>query len=487
MSTYKHGVGVGENDTPVVAPVLGTAGLQVVIGTAPVNTVNNPSAAVNKPILVNSFKEAVEAVGFSTDFEKYTLCDAIGASFNVVNTGPMVLINVLDPATHKTAMTGGSVQVNSNVAKVEEVGAIVDTLTVKIGSGQDEETLVVETDYTTSFNEDGTLNIIMVSEKAQAATAATVSGFKVNPTAVTDADIIGSVNPSTGEKKGCEVISQVFPLFNMTPGIITAPRFSASPTVAAALQAKTKNISGVFSAVCFIDIDNASVNGAKKYQDVRTVKQNQAVTDANAFAIWPYAAVGDTVYSGSSLAAALTAYNDAQNDDTPNASPSNIPIAISKACLADGTEVVLDQDEANTVNSFGVATWLNFQGFKLWGNNTAAYPGTTDPKDRWLCVKRFFIWTGNTFILTYHKKVDKPGNPRLIESIVDSENMRGNGFVARDICARYAIEYKEEENTIADLLSGKITFHQYLTPYVPAEYIENILEFDPDALKAALG
>ena len=148
---------------------------------------------------------------------------------------------------------------------------------------------------------------------------------------------------------------------------------------------------------------------------------------------------------------------------------------------------MLDQTQANTVNGFGVATFLNMNGFRLWGNNTACYPGNSDPKDRWFSVRRFFCWTGNTFILTYFQKVDDPTNPRLIEAIVDSENVRGHSFVARDICARYEITFNEDENPTTDLLNGKITFHQYLTPYVPAEDIENILEFDPDALSKLFG
>ena len=94
--------------------------------------------------------------------------------------------------------------------------------------------------------------------------------------------------------------------------------------------------------------------------------------------------------------------------------------------------------------------------------------------------------SSNTFILTYFQKVDSPANKRLIEAIVDSENVRGNGFVARGVCARYEITFNEDENTTADLLDGKITFHQYITPFTPAEDIEDIIEFDPDALSAAL-
>ena len=488
-SSYKHGVYTSEQATSMVAPVLGTAGLQVIIGTAPVNMTADPSAAVNTPILANNYKEAVEAVGYSDDFAKYTLCEAISATFSVVNTGPIILINVLNPATHKTALTGGTVQVNSNVAVLDEVGAIIDsTLSVSIpASGEDEAVALTRgTDYTTSFNNDGTLNLIMVSARAQAATTLTVAGNKVNPTAVTASDIIGGVNASTGAETGLEVIRQIYPKFNMTPGILVAPRFSQDATIAAALQAKTKEINGVFKCVCVIDIDSASASGAKKYTDVKQRKEVQAVSDPNAYAVWPMAAVGDVIYSGSSLAAALTAYVDAVNDDTPNVSPSNKTLAISMACLADGTEVVLDQDQANTINSFGVATFLNMNGFRLWGNNTAAYPGNTDPKDRWFSVRRFLSWAANTFILTYFQRVDSPANKRLIEAIVDSENVRGNGFVARDVCARYEITFNEDENQTTDLLNGKLTFHQYITPYTPAEDIEDVIEFDPDALSEAL-
>lgn len=487
-STYKHGVYTSEVATSMVAPVLGTAGLQVIVGTAPVNMLDDPSKAVNKPILANNYKEAVEAVGYIADFANYTLCEAISATFQVVGTGPVVLINVLDPAIHKKAATGGTLAVSNLVAKLDEVGMIIDSnLVVQIPAHDSDPavTLTRGTDYTTSFNSDGTLNLIMVSSTAKAATSITVAGNKIDPTAVLPSDIVGSVDASTGAESGLEVVRQIYPKFSMTPGILLAPRFSKDATVAAALQAKTKEINGVFKCVTIIDIDSTS-SGATKYSDVNTKKQAQAVSDPNAYAVWPFAAVGETVYSGSSLAAALTAYTDAVNADTPNVSPSNKTIAISKACLVDGTEVVLDQDQANTVNSFGVATWLNMNGFRLWGNNTAAYPGNTDPKDRWFSVRRFLSWAANTFILTYFQRVDSPANKRLIDAIVDSENVRGNGFVARDICARYEIVFLEEENTTADLLDGKLTFHQYITPYTPAEDIEDVIEFDPEALSTAL-
>lgn len=476
---YKHGVYVQEQATKLIAPVLGTAGLQVVVGTAPVNMLADPAAACNTPLLVQSYAEAVGAVGYNSDFAAYTLCESISVNFQVVGTGPMVFINVLDPAKHSANIEETELEVVEGVARLEAVGVLPGTLNVMDGETE----LKKDEDYTTLFNDDGTLTIALIGS---AASALTVTGKRLDPALVTPNDIIGGVDVNTGKETGLEVIRQIYPKLAMTPGILLAPRFSANPNVSAALQAKTKDINGVFKAVTVIDIDSTET-GATRYTDVKEQKEKQAVTDPNAYAVWGYGKLGDTVYSGSALAASLTAYTDAVNGDIPNVSPSNKTLAIGAICLADGTEIMLDQTQANTVNGFGVATFLNMNGFRLWGNNTACYPGNSDPKDRWFSVRRFFCWTGNTFILTYFQKVDDPTNPRLIEAIVDSENVRGNSFVARDICARYEITFNEDENPTTDLLNGKITFHQYLTPYVPAEDIENILEFDPDALSKLFG
>ena len=375
MATYKHGVYTSEQATSMTAPVTGTAGLQVVVGTAPVNMLEHPEQAVNTPLLVYNYKEAVAAVGYHDNFAAYTLCESISAAFSVVGTGPLVLINVLDPAKHTADIAETTVQVNSGVAVLDAVGVLLDKLTMKIGSNA----LTRDTDYTTSFNNDGTLNIVpLTGGKAASATTLTVTGKKLDPNKVKAADIVGGVDAATGKETGLEVVRQIYPKLSMTPGILLAPRFSMDATVAAALQAKTKEINGVFKAVCIVDIDSTA-SGATKYTDVKQCKEAQAVSDANAYAVWPCAKVGEVVYSGSALAAALTAYTDAVNADTPNVSPSNKTLAISAACLADGTEVVLDQEQANTVNGFGVATFLNMSGFRLWGNNTAAYRGNTDP------------------------------------------------------------------------------------------------------------
>lgn len=481
--SYRHGTYATEVANAITSPLNGTAGLIVAVGTAPVHLLSEPNTAVNTPILVKSVDDARAKLGWSEDFEKYTLCEAVSAALEVAGVAPVVCINVLDPAKHTESVDEKTLPVNKGVAVLEEDGVLLGELKVK----KEENDLTAGTDYTVAFNEDGTVSIVLLSEGAgKDATELKVSGKKLAPSAVTAADIVGAYNAESGAETGLEVVRQVYPKLGLVPGILIAPRYSADSVVCAALQAKTHAINGTFSAVCVADVDSTSA-GAKKYTDVKAQKEKQGLTDANAYAVWLYGKVGEKVYSGSALAAAVTAYTDAANDDTPNASPSNKSVGIDCACLADGTEMLLDQEWANTVNGYGVATLLRAaDGFKLWGNNTAAYPATTEAKDRWFACRRFIIWRGNSFILTYFERVDSPMNKRLIEAIVDSENVRGNGYVARGVCARDEITYDEEENTEEDLLGGTIKFRHYLTPYPPAEVIEDRIEFDPEALKTAL-
>lgn len=480
---YKHGVYVSEQETSLTAPIQGTAGLQVIFGTAPCNLADDPAAAVNNAKLCYSFAEAKAAVGYCDDFENYTLCQAIDASFRVFNTAPIVLVNVLDPATHKTtvpkasvALTNGQVVLSDNGAPV--FGVLKSSLSVSTTASGDN--LAEGTDYLATFDADGYCTITSLGQH----TELFIGYDKLNPAAVTAADIVGSID-ATGKETGLELLRTVYPKFGMTPGIISAPGWSDNDTVAAALEAKTVCINGVFACECVVDIP-CGTGDATKYDDVKDAKEALGADGIHTIACWPKAKVGDKVFAMSALISALLAYTDANNEDVPYRSPSNQSLGITGLCLEDGTEVLLDQDQANAVNAAGVVTALNMNGFKAWGNNTAVYPASVDPKDRWIACRRMFTWWGNTLIQTYFQKVDNPMNTRLIENVVDSENIRGNSFVARGYVAGANVTFNALNNPSADLLNGIVRFNLNLAPYVPAEEIDFILEFDTNALTSSI-
>lgn len=475
---YLHGVRVQENPTSVAAPVVNESGVPVIFGTAPINMAADPENATNKLFLCKTFAEAKAAVGYSDDYEKYTLCQAMDAFFKVFGVGPIVVCNVLDPATHKTEYTE-TLTVTNGQAVSETEGVLLSGLTVKGGS----ENLKLDEDYTVEFNNAGRVVITVVKSGVN---SVTLTGNKLDASAVTAEDIIGSYDAETGKETGIELVRKVFPIFGVAPGFLLAPGWSHTPAVGLALAAKCVEINGMFKCECIVDID-CSADGAVKYTDVEDVKSENGYASEHMIALWPMVKCAGKIMAYSAVYAAMAAYVDYNNDSVPSLSPSNHALKISATVLADGTEVNLDITQANELNAVGVVTALNMGGFKAWGNNTAAYPKVTDPKDRWICCRRFFSWWGNSFIMTYLEKVDNPANYRLIESIVDSENVRGNSLVSQGKCAGIKMVYSKEDNPIANVLDGKIVFKQYLAPYTPAEDILNVLEFDPSMIEAALG
>lgn len=480
---YQHGVRVLEQATSVVAPITGTAGLQVVFGTAPINLAEDPTAAVNKPIIAYTWEEAVKQLGYSDDWDHYTLCQSMYASFKLLGVAPVVFINVLDPNVHKKDVTKAEeVDISRLQGTLNVQGIIKSTVAVKSTTSGDP--LTADTDYNLSFDAKGNLVItLLASGSAASANKVYVTYSNLDPSAVTSATIVGAA--SGAKESGMEVLRQVYPKLGMTPGLLLAPGWSQDPDVGVVLAAKCEEINGYFKAEAFVDIDSSN-DGCTAYSDVKTAKEAAAINSPHVMALWPCMAVGSKIFWASAIWGALTQYTDAKNDDVPSLSPSNKSLPITGTVLNDGTEVLLDQTQGNTVNGFGVSTAINVNGWRSWGNNSAAYPSTTDPKDRWFCCRRFFSWWGNSFILTYFQKVDDPTDYRLVESVVDSENIRGNAYVSNGKCAAAYIEFHETENPENDILDGKVTFRQHLAPWVPAEDILNILEFDPDALKSAL-
>ena len=102
MADYKHGT-YGEFSESVGGVVAETQSAFVYVGTAPVNLIRGYAGAVNTPILLRTYDAAKRLVGYSDDWAKFTLCEAIKLHFDNAsgNIGPIVVINALDPATHK--------------------------------------------------------------------------------------------------------------------------------------------------------------------------------------------------------------------------------------------------------------------------------------------------------------------------------------------------------------------------------------------------
>ncbi len=476
---YYHGISTRQAATSVSTPVTAASGVTFVVGTAPVHILGADGPAyknVNTPVMCNNYNEAVNALGYSDDWEKYTLCEVIYNHFKLYATAPVFFVNVLDPAKHKINVTAESYKIVDGKAKLP-----LDTIaeSVKIADYKCGE------DFDLLYDSDSLVVEILDGGGIPAETTEISIEFdKVDPSQITKSDIIGGFDVETKRTTGFELLEAVFPKYGIAPDLLICPKWSSDPEVAAIMATKAAGINGVFRAKALVDVDT---NAVKYYADVTAWKRENNINDKSQALCFPMCKLGDKVFHLSVQMAGLMATVDADNGGCPAESASNKTLKIDSTILADGTEVWLDLTQANYLNSNGITTALNFVGgFVLWGNETACYPANTEVKDYFLCVSRMFDWVSNSLVLTYWSKVDNKFNNRLIDSIVDSVNIWFNGLVAEEKLLGGRIEFNASENSKTSLMSGKAIFHIFLTPPSPAKEIEFILEYDASYLESAL-
>jgi hypothetical protein len=496
-TAYQHGI-YGNTAATVMPPAtVATAGIQCVIGTAPVNMLANPQVAVNVPILLNNLGDAQNLLAYNSNMslDTYTIGQSIHATFEVFDTAPLIAINVLNPTTHTTAktsagsMVGGNYIPGTTVGSVftPDIGILLAGLEVKNTGGTI--TYILGTDYTTSWNSNGSLNVSVITGGALTATSSVSLTYSIlDPTKVVAADIIA----------GIALINRAFqtlstPTSAIIPATILAPGWSQLPTVGQALIAAAPTVSTVFHATAVLDIDSAT---ATTITAAIAWKVTNSYISRDAIVCYPKVETnqGKIIWQ-SAMAAALMQANDAANESTPFVSPSNKAYNILTTILGDNvTQVVYMLSEANQLNGEGIFTALNFMGWKSWGDNTSIFSWSAeqagsvyDPKDQFINIKRSFDWQNNRFICSYWSAIDNPMNYRAIQTLITDENQFYNPFITTGLVAGMSIQFNQANNPQSQILAGVIQFEQYLSPYIPTQTIINTLQFNPAMLATALG
>lgn len=101
--SYLHGVYGQEEATKLIPGISVDSNIPFAVGTAPVDTLEAGSPIyVNEPRMYFNQQEFVAELGWSDDFEKYTLCEIAETHFNLYNAQPLVVVNVFDPQKHLT-------------------------------------------------------------------------------------------------------------------------------------------------------------------------------------------------------------------------------------------------------------------------------------------------------------------------------------------------------------------------------------------------
>lgn len=474
------GIHVYEKATAVAIPVVADVGIPFVVGLAPVHTAAKPAKA-NVPVLCTSWDEAVEKLGFSYNWKKYTLCEFIYSHFQLFGCQPVIFCNVLDPDTMKKAEEAKEYEVSDHKIALP-FDTIAAGLKVSV-PGADEGTASTELkpdeDYTILYDEDDGICIVELLSSGSAYNAAklSVSGNIIDPSAVVAADIVS----------GLGVIDACMSMVGVIPDLICAPGFSHLSVVAAIMATKAAGINGLFRAKALVDVD-CGAEGVTEYSALTPWKNKNNMVDENQILCWPMVKLGDYQFHMSTQLAGLMAKVDTDNAGVPYESPSNKNYKMDGCCLEDGTEVNLTFEQSNIIAGYGIVTALNFMsmGWTCRNNYTACYPANTDVKDQFIPVSRMFDFVGNTLIRTFWSKLDKPMNRRLIDTIIDTCNIWLNGLVSQEYLLGARAEYLEEENSLVDLMAGILHIHIYITPPSPMQECDFTLEYDTNYVTSAL-
>ena len=481
----KLGVHVFEKATSVQTPKVATVGIPFVVGTAPVQSAAKPAKS-NVPVLVTSWDEAVEKLGFSYDWESYTLCEFMYSHLQLFGAQPVIFCNINDPASMKREEAAADYTVADHRVAVS-VDAIADTIKVSVAEGAGEaattRALERDTDYSILYDRDDTdtyVCIVELLEDGSAYNAETVSVAysAADPKTATVADVVD----------GVAQVDACLTAVGLVPDLIAAPGWSHNTVVAAVMATKAAAINGLFKGKAVIDADSGE-DGVTEYSQLSGYKNKNNFVDVDQIICWPMVQLGDYRFHLSTQLCGLMATVDAGNRGIPYESPSNKNLKMDACVLKDGTPVNLTWNQVDLIaGSWGVVTAVNFldSGWVAKGNYTACYPGNTDVKDQFIPVSRMFDFIGNTLIRTFWSKLDKPMTPALRDSILQTCNIWLGGLTGGGYLYGARAEMLAEENPLTSLLDGIITLHIYNAPPVPAQEIDFILEYDVSYMETAL-
>ncbi|MCR4442145.1 MAG: phage tail sheath protein [Peptococcaceae bacterium] len=479
---YKHGAYGELGQTTGQLPPSGVATLPVYFGRAPVHQIRDYTGLVNQPILVSSFEDAVRKIGYSDNWADYELCEAIYAHFKsaIGPIGPIVLVNVLDPATMKGGEpTTVNVLIVNSQGVIKDEKVILDSITI---TGK-----VFGTDYTAFYSPDGS-KVIIRDLTGGLGASVSVTYDRVTPESVTTTEVIGGITDET--RTGIQAVGLVYQNLNQIPTILAAPGWSDKKAVRDALVAASQKINGHWYAFVFTDIP----------ADAETNTRAKAITWKNANGYnaecespcWPLAVNGDRVFHLSTLAVVTAQRTDYLQDNIPSETPSNKRVDITGLAVKGASGIVpvsYDQEQANQLNAEGIKTAIFWGGqWKLWGGHTGAYKygADNDPRSIFDSSMRMLYHILNTFQKTYGPEVDATWNRQKIDTILNSFQEWLDMLRARGRVLGATIHFDPAVNPTNDMIEGNFRFDIPITTAPQGKSITAWVAYTTDGLSVLL-
>ncbi|MBD5469212.1 MAG: phage tail sheath family protein [Lachnospiraceae bacterium] len=466
---YRHGA-YGERTVSQVKSAKQAKENVVYFGTAPINLIRGYDDAdlVNVPVKLKNLGEAQSKVGYSDRWDGFTLCEAIDYHFNNTtgNIGPIYIVNVLDPDTHrKSSSTTKAVPFSNGSGSFVSDAVILDTIAI--------EDKTEGVDYTIEYDFDrATVTIKSLIDTDQLSGTVDVSFFEIDLSLVTSSTIIGQ-HTASGIYTGIASVALLYMRENAVPNILAAPGWSEIPAVYKALCSAAQKINGHWDAFVNADIPIKEDSTA-----IETISQAIRWKEINAYTSpiskvgWPMVQSGNKIYHMSTVMTAKMLEVDLEHDAVPFESCSNKNImATDQYFGAESANQGFDQTEANELNENGITTLCYWDGsFKLWGPHTAGYiyNDSIDASAIFETNMRMLMFITNGFQLRNGVKIDAPMTPNDRDSIVVSEQAELDSLVGIGaLIGSPEVLFLETENTESDMINGDFVWHIMATPTPP--------------------
>lgn len=477
--TYLHGVygelGPSQNLIAEASP-----SSAAYIGTLPVHLVHDYTGTVNRPVALSNFSEALRKVGYSDDWDSFTLCEAIDAHFqnNIQPVGPIYVINVLDPDTARTATKTATITFANGIALIPGDKTILKTVAITDMEYGD--------DFTLTY--DVTRGGIVVRDLTGTLSGEVeVSYNEVTPDAVTESTIIGTAD--TSEKTGIQALSFIYTKYGGPPTLALAPKWSKLKTVHDALLAACRKLNGKFYVFALTDLPfsytaEGNTIAVDNIDAAIGARVGLDFTDEAEKTAWPMGAkttsAGTKHYHISTVTAVAVQQTDMANGGVPYESPSNKTVDLNNYYIEGVGTPLYDEDQANVLNAGGITTIVNRGGtWRLWGPHTAAYTfgGTVDARAVFDSSMRMLYYCINSFIMRNADDIDRPLSRNAIDSILNSEKSILDMHVANGALLYADIQFVPSENSTAGMIVGDFVFSLAVTTVPVIKSIKGVLSY----------
>lgn len=464
---YKHGTS-GEFAASASSPSTQSGTLAVYVGTAPVNLVRGYADAdvVNAPVLLSNFNAVKRLMGYSPNWANFSLCEAFKIHFDNPsgNVGPIVAINVLDPAKHKKSMqTTQQVTFVNGRATITSDTIVLDTLVLA--------DKVEGVDYTVDYN--WTTGQVILDSIAEVQITGEVQATfdEVDHAMVKDTDIIGGVT-SGGVYSGLGCVGLVYPNTNLIPNLIAAPGWSEVPDVYNAMVAAGTKINGHWDAYIVADlpIEDSESTPVDTIEKAIKWAEDNGYNNERTKTIWPQAVLSfGGIAHNSTLWVWRQQMVDATHDGVPMETASNKAVPVTSQYFgADSTNRGYDQSRANDLNAKGISTVVYWGGqWVLWGGHTAAYDfnNVLDKRAIFDNSIRMMMYITNSFQQEWALTIDAPMTLALSETIKNREQEKADALVAIGaLIGSPEVLFLEDENSTSVIAEGNFVWDFSATP-----------------------